>query len=177
MLLAAEDLPSPHWKMIKDVALRPGFVGVCDEAEFRARKADSTLAVRAYEEVKEARWLTLRVLPLASTDDALFWSSNVKERAMNRRTSPRNITRESADEIVGMSDVGVLKGFGFEFTDESSGVHYFVKLTSGCVGKVGFDVRLMAKEDKLLWGDVTSIAALQGHRIREVLDVQESPNP
>jgi hypothetical protein len=166
MLVGEADLSSPNWKMLNDVALRPGFVGFGDETEIRARKIGSTLAVRTFIDSRGSRWLTLRVLPLATREDAVSWSSKLKERSTTNRSSASHISEEF---------VGVSKGLSFEFVDESSGAHFFVKSTAGFVGSVAFGVRFMAREDTLSWEDVVAVASIQGQRIHDVLNGQDSP--
>ncbi len=171
MLLSIDDLPLANWKMLNDIALRPGVVGLSHESDARARKIGSTLAVRTFVDLGESLWLTIKVFPMATMDDAVLWTSRLKDRSVNDRTSPSHTSHEFVDEIVGVSDLGVSKGLRFEFTDEFAGSsHFFVKKTAGFVGSVAFEIRLMAREDTLSWDEIVAIATIQGERIKEVLN-------
>jgi hypothetical protein len=172
MLLSVDDLNLPNGKMLSDIALRPGFVGFSDETEFRARKIGSTVVVRVFVDSSDSRWLTLRVLTLASKEDAASWASRLKERSVNNRTSPSHISHESLEEIFGASEVGAIRGLRFEFVDQSSGSRFFVRATAGFVGNVAFGVRFMAREDSSSWDDVVTVANTQGKRIRKELELR-----
>ena len=172
MLLNAADLPFSNWQQINDMAIRPGFVGHRDDTEVRAGRIGSTLAVRTFADSLESRWLTLRVITLATPEDAVAWSASLKERSLDARVAPPEASTDSCEEIAGIPELGVSQGFKFEFVDASTGTRFLVRMVAGFVGRTAFSVRMMAKEDVLTWQDVEDVARTQGERIRNSIQSQ-----
>jgi hypothetical protein len=169
MLLSVDELPTTGWTVKSEATMRPGSMSKSSEIELRAREIGSIDAHRIFRSTDNARTLTVRVVPMASIEDASEWVASRQERLINLAVDPFYGSKPQLVTEIQLPEFGVVGGMTSILSDVALPRPGYVKEVFGFVAHIAFVVRCVSESDDWTWDEVLEVATLEGRKIRERL--------
>jgi len=164
LLLETHELPGDDWQLRREATLRLGSVRPANEVELRAKKRGSVVALRLFDSTTSSLTLAIRILVLASPDDASLWISTLQEKMITEESSSIRSTKPTLVDGIEVPEFGITRGLTFVLSTNGPPV---VKEVAGAVDSVAFVVRILAEDDSCPWTQLLEFAQLQGAKIAE----------
>jgi hypothetical protein len=169
-LIGADELPWSDWESLVDHrTMRPGVVGFVDATDVRAKEIHSVMALRRFTQTAGSRSLVIWILPLASIGDARTWVSHSDDRATyNEHVLPDDVDRLRIADLDSLN-LDSACALRIRKVGKKSDEDHDVLILSGSVDHVAFQIRCLGPRNGWSLDDVMIVAALQAHKIAEIL--------
>ncbi len=167
MLVDPGELPGDGWNIKGGTSWRIGKDGQHDAASLRARKRGSFAAMRTFEQQNSSRWVLVKVIPMASSEDALLALPNTNLNLVTKGKSNAVIGAEgsvSLDVDMGLSNAKAIE-MSVSGSNETAKYRYVV----GTVDRVISLICCVGLEEGWSWQEIQMVTAAQVRKIRDVI--------
>jgi hypothetical protein len=168
MLLNIEELSWPDWRLENSWTFRPAIVGMADSTDLRSRENGSAWAIRSFVRFASSQWLTLRVLPMISQDDACSWIDSLGVRVVKNEHATSVITDRTANSRMQSLNLECSNALRYRILSNRSQQTRDVKCVAGNIGNILFVIRCAGLAEGWSWDDVLKVAGLQSTKIARV---------
>jgi hypothetical protein len=166
MLVDVSELPGDGWELKVERSWRVGKDGHRDEASIRAKQRGLFVAMRTFEQHDVSRWIYVKVIPMASREDALLVAPETNLELLATRKSDARVHSEigvSLDIEVDMNEARATE----YFVSDSNGAGVY-RCVVGSVGHVVAVICCSGLGEGWTWQDIGLVINAQVLKIRNV---------
>lgn len=137
-----------------------------DPASLRARKSGAFTAIRIFEQEGSSRWVTVKVIPMVSSEDALLVPP---ESNITLMTAPKSHTVIDAERSIDLDlDLGLNNMKATERTATESPKVATHKFVVGTVDNVRAAIDCSGLDEGWSWPEIQIITMAQVRKIRSI---------